>query len=217
MKQKNYKKAFIFFAWMGITGRPTPNIPSLEIRVAKYYFFAPDGPEICAGNPNGKQWFNIMTEDKLEIAHGLENSFYLLNNYIDENLEKYNLEKEDFFLVGFSQGTMLSLYTSIRRKCKGIIGYSGAFLDTELPQYIIRNDILLIHGELDSVVPVARMEYSKNRLKEFSNVLETKTYKNLDHSINEEGLKLGSKFIKKKALMYLSSLVTFNCNKESLL
>ena len=41
--------------------------------------------------------FNIMTEDKLEIAHGLENSFYLLNNYIDENLEKYNLEKEIFF------------------------------------------------------------------------------------------------------------------------
>ena len=48
-------------------------------------------------NPNGKQWFNIMTEDKLEITYGLENSFNLLNNYIDENLEKYNLEKEDFF------------------------------------------------------------------------------------------------------------------------
>ena len=108
-----------------------------KLKLQNTTFFAPDGPEICVGNPNGKQWFNIMTEDKLEIARGLENSFYLLNNYIDENLEKYNLDKEDFFLVGFSQGSMLSLYTSIRRKCKGIIGYSGAFLDTELPQYIL--------------------------------------------------------------------------------
>ena len=110
---------------------------------------------------------------------------------------KIQFRKRRLFLVGFSQGTMLSLYTSVRRKCKGIIGYSGAFLDTELPQDIIKNDILLIHGELDNVVPVARMEYSKIQLKELSNALETKIYKNLDHSINEEGLKLGSEFIKK--------------------
>jgi len=197
---ENVTKKLVFFlhGW-GSDGKDLIQISHhWKLELQNTTFFAPDGPEICAGNPNGKQWFNIMTEDKLEIARGLENSFYLLNNYIDENLEKYNLEKEDFFLVGFSQGSMLSLYTSIRRKCKGIIGYSGAFLDTELPQDIIKNDILLIHGELDSVVPVARMEYSKNRLKELSNALESKTYKNLDHSINEEGLKLGSEFIKKR-------------------
>ena len=50
----------------------------------------------------------------------------------------------------------------------------------------------------DSVVPLERMEYSKNQLKELSNTLDTKTYKNLDHSINEEGLKLGGEFIKKR-------------------
>ena len=197
--EKITKKLLFFLHGWGSDGKDLIQISHhWKLKLQNTTFFAPDGPEICVGNPNGKQWFNIMTEDKLEIARGLENSFYLLNNYIDENLEKYNLEKEDFFLVGFSQGSMLSLYTSIRRKCKGIIGYSGAFLDTELPQDIIKNDILLIHGELDSVVPVARMEYSKNRLKELSNTLESKTYKNLDHSINEEGLKLGSEFIKKR-------------------
>ena len=38
----------------------------------------------------------------------MQNSFSLLDKYIDNQLSKYSLGKEDFFLVGFSQGTMLS-------------------------------------------------------------------------------------------------------------
>ena len=82
----------------------------------------------------------------------------MLDKYIDNQLNRYNLGKEDFFLVGFSQGTMLSLHASLRRKCKGVIGYSGAFLEGDLPDKISKNDILLIHGQLDAVVPVERMK-----------------------------------------------------------
>ena len=161
-------------------------------------FIAPNGPEICEGNPSGRQWFNILTQNSAEIDTGLDNSFILLNKYIDFNLNNFNLGKEDFFLVGFSQGTMLSLYTSIRRKCRGVIGYSGAFIDTNLPEKSIKNDILLIHGESDSVVPIARMEHAVEKLSSMSDTLETKVYKNLEHSINEDGLILGCDFIKKR-------------------
>lgn len=161
-------------------------------------FLAPHGPEVCSGNPTGRQWFNILTENTKEIEQGLKFSFKLLNQYIDFHLNSYNLGEEDFFLVGFSQGTMLSLFSSIRRKCKGIIGYSGAFLDSELPQNIVKNEILLVHGELDSVVPLDRMKNAKEKLNSMCKTLETKIYKNLDHSINEEGLVLGSNFIKKR-------------------
>ena len=161
-------------------------------------FIAPNGPEICEGNPSGRQWFNILTQNSAEIDTGLDSSFILLNKYIDFNLNNFNLGKEDFFLVGFSQGTMLSLYTSIRRKCSGVIGYSGAFIDTNLPEKSIKNDILLIHGESDSVVPIARMEHAVEKLSSMSDTLETKVYKNLEHSINEDGLILGCDFIKKR-------------------
>jgi len=161
-------------------------------------FIAPNGPNICEGNPNGRQWFNILTQNSAEIDQGLEKSFILLNEYIDINLNNFNLGKEDFFLVGFSQGTMLSLYTSIRRRCKGVIGYSGAFIDTNLPEKIIKNDILLVHGELDTVVPLARMEHAVENLSSMSKTLETKIYKNLEHSINEDGLLLGIDFVKKR-------------------
>ncbi len=161
-------------------------------------FLAPNGPELCTGNPDGKQWFNILTEDSEELFQGLQNSFILLDKYIDFQLNHYNLGKDAFFLVGFSQGTMLSLFTSIRRKCKGVIGYSGAFLDGALPKNIVKNDILLIHGELDTVVPITRMKHAESKLINMSNVLETKIYSQLDHSINEKGLIIGCDFVKKR-------------------
>ena len=105
---------------------------------------------------------------------------------------------------------MLSLYTSIRRRCKGVIGYSGAFIDTNLPEKIIKNDILLVHGELDTVVPLARMEHAVENLSSMSKTLETKIYKNLEHSINEDGLLLGIDFVKKRLWSINDSLVKFN-------
>ena len=161
-------------------------------------FLAPNGPEECTGNPSGKQWFNILTENTDELYKGLENSFLLLEKYINHQLQVYKLGKKDFFLVGFSQGTMLSLFTSVRIKCKGVIGYSGAFLSKQLPKDIVKNDILLIHGKLDNVVPLEKMENAEKILLSIGHNPETKIYEQLDHSINQEGLDLGLDFIKKR-------------------
>ncbi|MBF96050.1 MAG: hypothetical protein CFH34_00225 [Alphaproteobacteria bacterium MarineAlpha9_Bin4] len=199
-QSKNLTKNLVFFlhGW-GSDGNDLIQISHhWENELNNISFFAPDGPEVCSENPSGKQWFNIFTEDKKEISKGLEKAYILLNEYINSQLSNYNLGKEDFFLVGFSQGTMLSLFTSIRKKCKGIIGYSGAFLDGELPENIIKNDILLIHGELDSVVPIIKMEEAKKKLGNMCNTIQTKSYSDLEHSINEDGLILGCDFIKKR-------------------
>ena len=166
--------------------------------IHKTTFIAPNGPDSCPQNPNGRQWFDILTENNIKMHQELQSSFSLLDKYIDNQLNRYNLGKEDFFLVGFSQGTMLSLHASLRRKCKGVIGYSGAFLEGELPDKVIKNDILLIHGQLDAVVPVDRMKNAEKKLINFSNKLEIKVYEKLEHSINEEGLILGCDFIKKR-------------------
>ena len=161
-------------------------------------FLAPNGPEACPQNPNGKQWFDILSENTEEMFQGLCNSFSLLDRYIDYQLSNFNLRKDDFFLVGFSQGTMLSLHASVRRKCKGIIGYSGAYLEGPLTENIIKNDILLVHGQMDPIVPLERMKQAEKKLKNLSSTLETKIYEQLEHSINEEGLEIGCNFIKKR-------------------
>ena len=103
-----------------------------------------------------------------------------------------------FFSFYFPKLKWLIQRGVMSKKCKGVVGYSGAFLDGDIPNNIIKNDILLIHGERDNIVPIARMKHAISKLSNMSNSLETNVCKQLEHSINEEGLILGCNFIKKR-------------------
>ena len=91
-------------------------------------FIAPNGPEVCGGNPHGRQWFDILSNNNVEALKGLHQSYLDLKSFIGTYLKKYKLADNKYFLVGFSQGTMLAIYTSLREKLLGVVGYSGAFL-----------------------------------------------------------------------------------------
>ena len=52
-----------------------------------------------------------------------------------------------------------------------------------------------MHGKQDQVVPVERMYSAINSLKQVVKTIDFEVYDNLEHSINEEGLKKGFEFI----------------------
>ena len=162
-------------------------------------FLAPNGPDACPENPLGRQWFDILSNNENNMLDGLEKSYLDLKIYISEHLKKYNLKKDSYFLVGFSQGTMLALHVAMKEQLQGIIGYSGAFLGSLRQEPNIKNDFLLIHGKNDGIVPVERMYKAHDTLKGIAKSIEYKVYDNLEHSINEDGLKEGIQFIKKRA------------------
>jgi phospholipase/carboxylesterase len=164
-------------------------------------FIAPNGPEVCTENPLGRQWFNIMTEENI-MQKELNRAYLDLKEFINSKVKEYNIEPNNYFLVGFSQGTMLALYTAIREKMSGVVGYSGAFIGKVFNSLEYRNDFLLIHGNEDKVVPVARMHNAYQALKGKVNYIDTETYDNLEHSINDKGLIAGGSFIRKR-LNYL--------------
>ena len=125
----------------------------------------------------------------------------ILNKLIDEVKDKYNLLANQIVLSGFSQGCMISLQTGIKRKdaINSVIGYSGRIIDTDhLSKNIIsKPNIILMHGDIDQVVPVnslleARDFFNKNGYK-----IESKIFKNCEHRIPTEGSSLGLQFIKK--------------------
>ena len=159
---------------------------------------SPNGPEVCAGNPNGRQWFDILSNNQEETLNGLNQSYIDLKSYLKIYLEKYKLSSDKFFLVGFSQGTMLALYTSLREKLSGVVGYSGAFLGNIPNDKVEKNDYLLLHGKKDNVVPIEKMHKAIESLQKISNFLDSKIYNDLEHSINEEGLLEGLNFIKER-------------------
>ncbi len=161
-------------------------------------FIAPDGPEVCVGNPHGRQWFDILSNDDAEALKGLHQSYLDLKSFIDIHLKKYKLADDKYFLVGFSQGTMLSIYTSLRESLLGVVGYSGAFLGNLPNEEIKNNDYLLLHGQNDTIVPIAKMHNAVEQLEPFAKTLIKKIYNDLEHSINEEGIIEGLNFIKEK-------------------
>ena len=96
---------------------------------------------------------------------------------------------------------MLSLQTGIKRKdkIKGIIGYSGRIIDTDhLGKNInSRPDIILMHGDIDQIVPVSSLLEAKDFFNKNRYEIETKIFKNCEHRIPTEGSSLGLEFIKK--------------------
>ncbi len=159
-------------------------------------FLSPNAPEVCTANEQGRQWFDIMSDNKEIIYKGLEKAYLDLQTYIKEQLNSFNLDNKKYFLVGFSQGTMLALHSALRKKCLGVLGYSGGIIDYKTPKKFENNNILLLHGKQDTIVPISRMHHAKSLLKSFSIEAKTREYDNLEHSINEQGLKDGLDFLK---------------------
>ena len=99
----------------------------------KTLFLCPNAPEICKVNPSGFQWFDLMDqtpEETLAISLVAENK---LNKLINEVIEQNKIDINKIALVGFSQGCMISLQTSLKRKDKisCVIGYSGKIINQD--------------------------------------------------------------------------------------
>ena len=164
-------------------------------------FICPDAPEKCSASTSGFQWFDLTDETPEQVLSKSLVAEIKLNKLIDEVKEKNNLSANQIVIGGFSQGCMISLQTGIKRKDKinSIIGYSGRIIDTEhLGKNIVsRPNIILMHGDIDQVVPVDGLLEAKNFFSKNNYEIETQIFKNCEHRIPTEGSSLGLQFIKK--------------------
>lgn len=169
-------------------------------------FVSPDAPFVCdmvpPGYPNSYQWFSLQSRDPVDMLKGVEDTAPIVETFLDSLLEKYGVEADKLALVGFSQGTMTSLYVGPRysKKIAGILGYSGALIGaegfTEDPDEYQRPPVRLIHGEADDVVPVQAYEMARVQLEEAGFDVSGHTTPGLPHSIDEAGIQSGGEFLK---------------------
>ena len=164
-------------------------------------FICPDAPEICAANPSGYQWFDLIEQNSDQILSNSLVAEVKLNKLINEVKEKNDLSSDRIVLGGFSQGCMISLQTGIKRKDKvnSIIGYSGKIIDTDhlSKNLVSRPNIILMHGDKDQVVTIDGFLEAKNFFNKNEYPIETKIFENCEHRIPTEGSSLGLQFIKK--------------------
>ncbi|MEM8555350.1 MAG: dienelactone hydrolase family protein [Pseudomonadota bacterium] len=166
-------------------------------------FLAPNAPEKCINNPMGYQWFPIPWLDgssEETAREGMERAVLDLNAWIDGVLEAEGVAPENFVLLGFSQGTMMSLHMAPRRDeafaC--VVGFSGRLLEPErlADETQVRPPILLIHGDADDVVPPQSLPEAGNALTAAGFDVFAHVMKGTGHGIAPDGLSVALAFMR---------------------
>ena len=162
-------------------------------------FVAPNAPEACAGAPSGYQWFPISRLDPAEMLRGVQSAAEILNGFLDAELARLGLGSDRLALVGFSQGTMMSLEVGLRRAVKpaAIVGYSGMLArGAELePLPPDTPPILLVHGDADQMIPVQAMLASAMMLGGAGAAVQWHIAPGIGHGIDPAGLEMGGAFL----------------------
>lgn len=169
-------------------------------------FVAPDAPEACAGAPMGFQWFPIPWIDgssEEEAERGMQAAVEDLNAFLDALMVDEDVLPEQVVLFGFSQGTMMSLHVAPRREdaVAGVVGFSGRLLSPELlaDEVVVRPPVLLVHGDVDDVVPVQSLPEAAEALQTagFEDVY-AHIMKGTAHGIAPDGLSVALAFMRDK-------------------
>ncbi|MGH6737101.1 MAG: alpha/beta hydrolase [Methyloceanibacter sp.] len=162
-------------------------------------FVSPHALEPCGMAPMGRQWFDLSLGDMALIASGVKRAAPALQSFLDAELKRHALPAEALGLVGFSQGTMMALAVGLARKPSpaAIVGYSGALATLEaLPAPGAGPAILLVHGDMDEVIPVDAMLMAREALAQAGLPVEWHVAQGIGHGIDGEGLRLGGAFLK---------------------
>ena len=183
---------------LGLADPLAPHLPDSS-------FHAPNAPDRCGMNPMGYQWFPIPHMDGSSPAQalaGMLSAARTLDAWLDALFASSGIGPERTVLVGFSQGTMISLQVAPRRPLPvaGVVGFSGRLLQPErLPaDAVSKPPILLIHGDQDEVVPPASMPEAAEALTAAGFDVATHVSPGVGHGIAPDGLSLALAFIRER-------------------
>jgi len=163
-------------------------------------FLCPNGHEACPINPSGFQWFDLTQDDDQYILEQSKKAEQKLQQFIEEVKVKYNFKNSQICLSGFSQGCMMSinlgLITDVNYNC--IVGFSGKVINKKdiIKRKSSSTKMLLLHGDLDSVVSPTYLLEAKDFLIRNDVEVKTKLIKNCEHNIPVEASSIALNYIK---------------------
>tara|TARA_B110000116_G_C16793781_1_gene565384 strand:- start:1562 stop:2242 length:681 start_codon:yes stop_codon:yes gene_type:complete len=185
-----------------------PNLNNLDF---KTNYFALNAPTVIPNHPVGRQWFDLYPngiyianagpkEIKIiqsEILHGNQ----LLKNTIENIINKYQLSYKDCFLLGFSQGGMMTFEFGnyFNKVLGGLAILSGRIMTENTINNIslLKTPIFISHGDCDDVLPIKVYEKSCSFLKRNNFLHKSYRLKGETHTISINAINLLQEFINK--------------------
>jgi phospholipase/carboxylesterase len=152
----------------------------------------------------GREWFPLTFRNPAERWDGVNMAAPGLNGFLDAELARHSLPPSALALVGFSQGTMMSLHVGLRRAVApaAIVGYSGMLAlpenidpDSFATEVTSRPPVLLIHGDQDELIPVQALMHAAQSLAALGIPAEWHISPGVGHGIDQEGLAQGGQFL----------------------
>jgi phospholipase/carboxylesterase len=171
-------------------------------------FVSPHAPRPCGQSPMGREWFPLTFRDPNERWTGVNAAAPALDAFLDAELVRRHLSPSALALVGFSQGTMMSLHVGLRRAVRpaAIVGYSGMLVtpevDAEMERFASeirsRPPVLLAHGDSDELIPVQALFHAAQGLSALEVPVEFHVSAGVGHGIDQEGLRHGGEFLARR-------------------
>jgi phospholipase/carboxylesterase len=167
--------------------------------------------------PMSYAWFNLgFTPQGIVVdPEEVESSRRLLHKFLGEVIEAYECDPNAVYLMGFSQGAMMSLAVAMTYpgSAAGVVSMSGRVLPQAL-QMIADKDtlaglpIFVAHGSRDMLIPISQGRDARARLSELPVDLTYREY-DMGHEISYESLKDITEWLKER-LNHSSSAITIN-------
>ncbi len=143
----------------------------------------------------GRQWWAVADRRPEVMEGGARNARRCLDAFLDAELARLGLPADAYALMGFSQGAMVALFTGLRRPVapRAILAFSGAAIapDTLAGELANKAPVLLVHGEMDSSVPVSRSRDAESLLTGLGVPVESCYIPGLGHGIDDTGIAMG--------------------------
>jgi phospholipase/carboxylesterase len=179
----------------GLAGPLAQHMPDTAFR-------SPNAPERCSVNPMGYQWFPIPWIDgspEGEMEASFHSSAEMLDRYLTEAMAEEGVRPAETAIVGFSQGTMMTLHVVPRRPdpVAAIVGFSGRLAEGDKlkDEAVSRPPVLLVHGDMDEMIPVAALTEARNGLADAGFQVQWHISHGIGHGIAPDGLGLALGFL----------------------
>ena len=178
-------------------------------------FYSPHAPDPWEGGmAGGRQWYSLAGFDPEAIQRDplrMGQTFQAMNErvvkaavrldlFLDQIMAAHDLPADGVALLGFSQGTIMSLHVGLRRASQigAILGFSGALSAADRLESEIKTKppVALVHGAADPVIPSRATTETEKVLKGLGVPCQALIIPNLQHGIDNAGANFGAQFLK---------------------
>lgn len=139
------------------------------------------------------QWYDLRKSD---IQPEINSSNYLIVKFISQVVSKYKADGQQVYLMGFSQGAMMSLNVGLTNpdKVKGIGVLSGRLFpslkkDVKVTPALKKMKIFIAHGTADDRIKFQEGKDAADYLKSIGLKPDFHAYNGMKHAINNDVLK----------------------------